>query len=128
MTFLALLILALWMSACNSCAHANRAADSATKPTNVAVKSVDAIPVIKADSSREDFATGVLPILKKNWQPCHFAGGKMYAKLPFDDPKTVTKLGVRLFSRIKDEKEQTLIRNFLAITPDSTNGGVAQQP
>jgi len=29
----------------------------------------------------------------------------MYAALPFDDPKTITKLGERLFSRIKDEKE-----------------------
>ena len=37
----------------------------------------------------------------------------MYARLPFDRPETITKLGTKLFTRIKDEKEQQLIRDFL---------------
>jgi len=43
-----------------------------------------------------------------------FQGGKVYDKLPFDKPETISKLGTKLFTRIKDEKEQRMIREFLA--------------
>lgn len=62
---------------------------------------------------KADFTRDVRPILEKNCQPCHFPGGKMYAKLPFDRPETIHKLGTRLFTRIKDEKEQAVLRAFL---------------
>jgi hypothetical protein len=61
-----------------------------------------------------DFARDVRPILEKRCQPCHFAGGKMHAKLPFDQPATIDKLGTKLFSRIKKDEEQAVIRAFLA--------------
>jgi hypothetical protein len=61
-----------------------------------------------------DFARDVRPILERRCQPCHFDGGKMYAALPFDRPATITKLGDRLFTRIKDRQEQAVIRDFLA--------------
>lgn len=77
-----------------------------------------------SDSTKVDFKKSIQPILSARCQPCHFAGGKMYAALPFDDPKTITKLGERLFSRIKDAKEQKLIRSFLATNPDSTSGSL----
>ena len=60
-----------------------------------------------------DFARDVRPILDR-CQPCHFAGGKVYDKLPFDRPETVVRLGTRLFTRIKDEKKRDVIRQFLA--------------
>ena len=60
-----------------------------------------------------DFTHDVRPILDR-CQPCHFAGGKMYGKLPFDRPETVVRLGTRLFTRIKDEKQRDVIRQFLA--------------
>ena len=37
----------------------------------------------------------------------------MYERLPFDRPETISKLGTKLFTRIKDEKERHLIRVFL---------------
>ena len=37
----------------------------------------------------------------------------MYQRLPFDRAQTITTLGTKLFTRIKDEKEQRLIREFL---------------
>jgi len=46
--------------------------------------------------------------------PCHFAGGKMYDKLPFDRPETIVSLGERLFTRIKSEEQRAAIRRFLA--------------
>ncbi len=73
------------------------------------------------DSLRVDyFNASVRPLLEKQCQPCHFNGGKMYAQLPFDDPKTIRRLGTKLFSRIQSEKEQTVIRTFLAQATDST--------
>jgi hypothetical protein len=60
-----------------------------------------------------DFNSQVKPILAR-CQPCHFSGGKMYERLPFDRPETVTKLGDKLFSRIQKEDERKIIRAFLA--------------
>jgi hypothetical protein len=61
-----------------------------------------------------DFAKDVRPILEKRCQPCHFTGGKMYGMLPFDRAETVDKLGTKLFTRIKKDDEQAVIRAFLA--------------
>lgn len=44
----------------------------------------------------------------------------MYALLPFDDPKAILKLGTQLFSRIKNEKQQAVLRAYLAQKADST--------
>jgi hypothetical protein len=60
-----------------------------------------------------DFEKQVRPILNR-CQPCHFEGGRMYGKYPFDKPATVHLLGEKLFTRIKDEQEQAIIRAFLA--------------
>ena len=61
-----------------------------------------------------DFQRDVRPILDARCQPCHFAGGKMYEKLPFDKPETIVRLGEKLFTRVKDEKQRAVIRAFLA--------------
>jgi hypothetical protein len=61
-----------------------------------------------------DFATQVRPLLESRCTPCHFAGGTMYQRLPFDRPETLHALGTKLFTRIKDEKEQRLLRDFLS--------------
>jgi hypothetical protein len=61
-----------------------------------------------------DFATQIKPLLEARCTPCHFAGGKLYQRLPFDRQETITTLGTKLFTRIKDENAQRLIRDFLA--------------
>ncbi len=63
--------------------------------------------------TKVDFATQIQPILQSRCMPCHFAGGTMYERLPFDQAKTIGTLGEKLFTRIKDENEQRLIREFL---------------
>ena len=60
-----------------------------------------------------DFNTEIKPIFQARCQPCHFQGGKVYEKMPFDKAETITRLGTKLFTRIKDQKEQALIREFL---------------
>jgi hypothetical protein len=64
--------------------------------------------------TKVDFETQIEPILKAKCQSCHFKGGKVYDKLPFDRPETIRTLGTKLFTRIQDENERRLIRDFLA--------------
>ena len=63
---------------------------------------------------RVDFQTQIKPVLSARCQPCHFSGGKVNEQMPFDRPETIKTLGTKLFTRIKDEKERHLIRDFLA--------------
>ena len=69
---------------------------------------------IKTMAERPTFASDIRPILESSCQPCHFQGGKMYEKLPFDKPETITKLGTKLFTRIENEDPQRVIRGFLS--------------
>jgi hypothetical protein len=62
-------------------------------------------------AGRPTFASDVRPILESS---CHFQGGKMYEKLPFDKSETITKLETKLFTRIKDEDQRRVIREFLS--------------
>ena len=59
-----------------------------------------------------DFTTRVQPILVKNCSPCHFTGGKMYEKMPFDKDTTIINHQAGILKRIKGE-ENTLIRSFV---------------
>ncbi len=77
-----------------------------------------ALPLVESVSAgavppKVDFTTEVRPILAR-CQPCHFSGGKMYEELPFDRAETVTKLGEKLFTRIKSDNERKIIREFLS--------------
>ena len=71
-------------------------------------------PPTPADS-RVDFASQIRPFLETDCAPCHFEGGKMYKPLPFDQGATIRLLGAdKMFTRVKDEHKQALIRAFLA--------------
>jgi hypothetical protein len=72
-----------------------------------------AVLAFASTAKKPDFATEIKPIFQTRCQPCHFPGGKVYDKMPFDKPETITKLGPKLFTRIKDEKEKRLISDFL---------------
>ena len=83
--------------------------------TNVVVVSpVSTSPAAKA---RVDFETQLKPIFQSKCMPCHFSGGQVYDRLPFDKPATIRKLGTRLFTRIKEENDRRLIEDFLTQSP-----------
>ena len=67
--------------------------------------------------ARVDFDTQLKPIFQSKCMPCHFSGGQVYDRLPFDKPATIRKLGTKLFTRIKDENERRLIEDFLSQSP-----------
>ena len=70
-------------------------------------------PPSSAHATKPDFEKEIKPIFQSRCMPCHFQGGKVYEKLPFDQPATIFKLGEKLFTRIKDQKKQRIICEFL---------------
>jgi len=60
-----------------------------------------------------DFKKEVQPILIKRCSPCHFPGGKMYERLPFDTSITILQKKDGILRRIKDEPDNTIIRKFI---------------
>jgi len=70
-----------------------------------------------APKARVDFDTQLKPIFQSKCMPCHFSGGQMYDRLPFDKPATIRKLGTRLFTRIKEDNDRRLIEDFLTQSP-----------
>jgi hypothetical protein len=128
-------VFAFWLACtlgCYGCAHTNAgpkarstssAGSGATKSAAVANSSAETAPTNSfakpaTDSAtapaKVDFPTQIRPLLEAKCQPCHFNGGKVYQRMPFDRPETIKTLGTKLFTRIKDENERRLIRDFLA--------------
>jgi len=98
------LFLILGVVAC----HHRRGAGSTIAAPNFATLS------FASTAKKPDFDTQIKPIFQSRCMPCHFQGGSVYNKMPFDKPETINRLGEKLFTRIKDKEEQRLIREFLA--------------
>lgn len=85
---------------------------AATAPA-IAPEAPAAPPATPAHSDRIDFNTHILPVLQEKCSPCHFAGGRMYDRLPFDQEGTILLLGTNLFTRLREPLDQELIRAYL---------------
>ena len=72
-------------------------------PPAIIVRTIDSI----------DFKSMIQPIFEKHCNPCHFTGGKMYEKMPFDNPKTILSHEAGILRRIKEDAEVELIKKFL---------------
>lgn len=75
---------------------------------------VEPMPVAVAAPSTDAFRSQVAPILAQRCAPCHNPGGKMYERLPFDDPATVAGHPEGILKRIKDPAEHSLIERWIA--------------
>jgi hypothetical protein len=104
---LGVLVLSLVLLAGAISCTRTKGATAQTAASNSAPASTTSAP------PKVDFNTQIKPIVAR-CQPCHFSGGKVYDKLPFDRPETIKTLGTKLFTRIHDENERRLIRDFLA--------------
>ncbi len=84
-------------------------------PTGISETSTPTIPaaIIAPTTDTIDFKTMIQPIFEKRCNPCHFPGGKMYEKMPFDNPKTILNHEAGILRRIKDAEENERIREFL---------------
>jgi hypothetical protein len=59
------------------------------------------------------FAGAVRPILKGHCAPCHEPGGRLYDRLPFDDPRVVSSHSPGILRRLKGE-DRTAFEHWLA--------------
>lgn len=74
----------------------------------------EANPAAVAPAPSDVFRAQVAPILAQRCAPCHNPGGKMYDRLPFDDPATVAGHPEGILKRIKDPAEHSLIERWIA--------------
>ena len=85
--------------------------------TGTSEKQIKASPVSSKTTKAKDtasFLQEIEPILVKNCSPCHFPGGKVYTKMPFDAALTIIGLKKdRVLMRIKDEAQKDLVRKYI---------------
>jgi hypothetical protein len=80
-------------------------------------------PVAKIDTVAISFDKEIKPIFIKNCSPCHFNGGKMYEKLPFDQDTTIINHSASILKRIKNKEENTLLNNYITQNKKGLPGG-----
>ena len=89
-------------------------------------RSSSTIAGISATLSKDtiDFTRQVQPILVKNCSPCHFTGGKMYEKMPFDKDTTIINHEKGILKRIKGD-EHVVLKTFIQ---QNKNGSSNNEP
>ena len=63
------------------------------------------------------FSTTIRPILATRCAPCHNPGGRMYARLPFDDPKVVSSHSSGVLRRLKGEDRAAMEKWLASLAP-----------
>ncbi len=63
------------------------------------------------------FDETVKPVLTRRCTPCHFPGGKMYERLPFDDPATVLSKRDGILRRLKADEDRQPVEKWIAAQP-----------
>jgi hypothetical protein len=77
--------------------------------TETVAKVEPALPVPVVSSAPADpFRETIRPILSARCGECHDPGGKMHARLPFDDPKVVSSNSAGILRRLKGEDRAAL--------------------
>ena len=56
----------------------------------------------------------VKQMLSSNCSPCHNPGGKMYERLPFDNPETVRAHSTRIAGRLNKPEDKKLLEDWLS--------------
>jgi len=89
------------------------AASDAARPASTPAPSPSVSPSPSPTPERIDFAKQILSMLEEKCSPCHFPGGRMYERLPFDRQETIQTLGKATLTRLRDPVDQELMRTFL---------------
>jgi hypothetical protein len=70
-----------------------------------------------ADASSDPFRETIRPILSGRCGACHDPGGKMYARLPFDNPQVVSSHSEGVLKRLKGDDRAALERWLAGLAP-----------
>ena len=81
--------------------------------SNAANPGEEANSIASVMTDTVNYNTDLLPVLQKKCSPCHFAGGKMYEKMPFDNSLTILSHETGILKRFKDQPEADLIKQFI---------------
>ena len=60
-----------------------------------------------------DFEKEVMPVLVAHCSPCHFTGGKMYERLPFDKEATLVNNVDKILKRVEKDEKKVIVKDFL---------------
>ena len=86
----------------------------AAAPTAIPAPSPPPVPTEAPDL----WVSAVRPILEAHCAPCHEPGGKMYARLPFDDPKVPSSHSAGVLRRLKGEDKEAFERWLATLKPE----------
>lgn len=70
-----------------------------------------------APAGDDTFRSRVQPILERRCTPCHFPGGQMYDRLPFDRAAVVRSKSEPLLRRLKVAEEHRTVEEWLRTPP-----------
>jgi hypothetical protein len=77
--------------------------------------------IASAHTDTLDFKKDIQPILQKNCSPCHFPGGKMYERMPFDKGETIISHEAGALKRFRDLHEKALVIQFIKQSKSGTH-------
>ena len=74
-------------------------------------------PPVAIEKVADPFQTTIRPILSKHCGACHDPGGKMYARLPFDDPHVVASHQEKVLRRLNGADHEAMQRWIAGLAP-----------
>lgn len=74
-------------------------------------------PAPAPETPADPFRETVRPILSARCGQCHDPGGRMYARLPFDDPQVVSSHSAAVLRRLKGEDRAALEKWLAGLAP-----------
>ena len=77
-------------------------------------------PAMEPARVSDPFQTTIRPILSKRCGACHDPGGKMYARLPFDDPHVVASHNEGVLRRLNGDDREAMLRWIAGLAPAAT--------
>jgi hypothetical protein len=95
-------------------------AESVRTPPPVETPSAGApspLALTAAAAGDDSFRSRVQPILERRCTPCHFPGGQMYDRLPFDRAAVVRSKSEMLLRRLKVVEEHGAVEEWLRTPP-----------
>src|SRR5690242_9139396 len=60
------------------------------------------------------FRSQLMPLLQKKCSPCHFEGGKMYERMPFDKASTILTHETGVLRRFNNPDEKAQVEKFIS--------------
>jgi hypothetical protein len=98
----------------------SRTAPASPSPVAVAPTAILSPPPPAETTQAPDlWASAVRPALKTHCAPGHEPGGKMYARLPFDDPKVPSSHSAGVLRRLKGEDKEAFERWLTTLKPEN---------